>query len=455
MTYGWKRSEVIGGLFNGLFLIALAVFLGLQAVPKFVNPQPTLTSQQDSFYFMIVAGVGIVLNIVGVTLFSDVGHGHSHGGGEHHNEVKEEGGEACSPGHSHSHGEEKESPVDCAHDHGGHGHGHGHGHGSHHEHKNEATAEGEACSASPRHAAAHHIDMHPDNDGNHDRGHGHDHHDHHGHHDHSEHGHVDHNTWGLLIHFIGDVFTSALVCGVGALYYFFVADLVPPHHNQSSSHGQVFDDTFGPVCSSIRSSSISSSSSSSSATSKRWVLYADPVATIISVLVIGYSAWGLIKSCGWVLMQGGPSGMDINQLRSTLCQLKGVHSVHELHVWQLTGSVNIASLHVLMDADPPASGSAAIAYQHPRMLSIMSAIKTVLHQNGVHSSTIQPEFMSEHGAAGGSTLAPVSDGTCALPGGGCVEECETEDSCCTPTMRRRSYMSQIGGGSEGGAYGIN
>jgi len=240
-----------------------------------------------------------------------------------------------------------------------------------------------------------------------------------------------------LIHFIGDVFTSSLVCGVGALYYFFVEDLVPPHdNNQSNSFGPMYGSNF--------------------TASKQWVLYADPTATIISVLVIGYSAWGLIKSCGWVLLQGGPAGLDIDMLRKRLANVKGVHSVHELHVWQLTGSVNIASLHVLLHS-PRGGGS---VYQHSDVLLAMSAIKEVLHAVGVHSSTIQPEFISEHDGAGGSSLPPVSDGTCALPGGPCVESCDTEDSCCTPTTRRRSFMAQQPGGGGGDnddrvAYGIN
>ena len=36
--------------------------------------------------------------------------------------------------------------------------------------------------------------------------------------------HVDHNMWGLFIHFLGDVFTSMLLLGVGSIYYFLGED---------------------------------------------------------------------------------------------------------------------------------------------------------------------------------------------------------------------------------------
>ena len=38
MTYGWKRTELLGGLFNGLFLLSMSVFIFLQAIPSFVSP---------------------------------------------------------------------------------------------------------------------------------------------------------------------------------------------------------------------------------------------------------------------------------------------------------------------------------------------------------------------------------------------------------------------------------
>ena len=34
LTYGWRRAEVLGGLFNGMFLLSSAVFIALQVRRK-------------------------------------------------------------------------------------------------------------------------------------------------------------------------------------------------------------------------------------------------------------------------------------------------------------------------------------------------------------------------------------------------------------------------------------
>ena len=38
LTYGWRRTELLGGLFNGLFLVSMTMFVTLQAVPRLTAP---------------------------------------------------------------------------------------------------------------------------------------------------------------------------------------------------------------------------------------------------------------------------------------------------------------------------------------------------------------------------------------------------------------------------------
>lgn len=63
-------------------------------------------------------------------------------------------------------------------------------------------------------------------------------------------------------------------------------------------------------------------------------------------------------------------------------QLDGVISVHELHVWQLNDTKLIASLHVLLKS-------------REGYMSLGSEIRKVLHSYGIHSATIQPEFVED------------------------------------------------------------
>jgi len=105
-TYGWARAEVVGALVNAVFLITLCFSIVMEAIKRFLMVEPI----DDPHMIMIVGGIGLAINMIGLLIF---GHGHAHGGGGH--------------GHAHSghgHGVEEHD-----HDHGGGGHSHNKGQG--------------------------------------------------------------------------------------------------------------------------------------------------------------------------------------------------------------------------------------------------------------------------------------------------------------------------------------
>ena len=80
-TFGFARAEVVGALVNAVFLLALCFSITVQALKRFIKPEPI----NDPRMILIVGGVGLLINIIGLVIF-----GHSHGGEE---------------GHGHSHGQ--------------------------------------------------------------------------------------------------------------------------------------------------------------------------------------------------------------------------------------------------------------------------------------------------------------------------------------------------------------
>lgn len=87
-----------------------------------------------------------------------------------------------------------------------------------------------------------------------------------------------------------------------------------------------------------------------------------------------------MRSTSFILLQGVPSTVSIDEVRSSILAVPGVLSLHELHVWQLSESKLIASVHVLAESQ--------FDFMH-----VASDIRTVLHHLGIHSSTIQPEYI--------------------------------------------------------------
>lgn len=77
--------------------------------------------------------------------------------------------------------------------------------------------------------------------------------------------------------------------------------------------------------------------------------YADPLISAAIGLLIFPRTWKLLMEAVNVLLEGTPKDVDIEELRKSLEQLKGVKKLHDLHVWSLTSGVNAMSSHVIID----------------------------------------------------------------------------------------------------------
>ncbi len=74
----------------------------------------------------------------------------------------------------------------------------------------------------------------------------------------------------------------------------------------------------------------------------------DPiVGLLISVLVL-FSSWRLIKEPFDVLMEAAPADLDVDGMGAAICQVQGVRSVHDLHVWTVTAGFPALSAHVVV-----------------------------------------------------------------------------------------------------------
>jgi len=77
---------------------------------------------------------------------------------------------------------------------------------------------------------------------------------------------------------------------------------------------------------------------------------ADPIASLLIVAVMLYSAWRLLIASGRVFMEAAPAGLDPNRIGQQLAAEPGVVEVHDLHVWEVTSGFPALSAHVVVRA---------------------------------------------------------------------------------------------------------
>ena len=84
---------MVGALVNAVFLFALCFSITVQAIKRFVFVEKI----EDPKMILIVGGVGLLINIVGMVIFGhshgEEGHGHSHAGGDSQDVHKQKEGE--------------------------------------------------------------------------------------------------------------------------------------------------------------------------------------------------------------------------------------------------------------------------------------------------------------------------------------------------------------------------
>lgn len=110
--------------------------------------------------------------------------------------------------------------------------------------------------------------------------------------------------------------------------------------------------------------------------------YVDPALSVLMVCLIMNSTWPLLKESAMILLQTVPTHIQVDYLQNKLLhEIDGVLSVHEFHVWQLAGERIIASAHICCRnlAD---------------YMAIAEKVKEFFHNEGIHSTTIQPEFIA-------------------------------------------------------------
>ncbi|KAI9662312.1 MAG: hypothetical protein M1821_008479 [Bathelium mastoideum] len=133
-----------------------------------------------------------------------------------------------------------------------------------------------------------------------------------------------------------------------------------------------------------------------------WRFYADPAISLVITVVILGSAIPLCKAASRILLQAVPEHLSIDDIKADIERLPGIISCHHLHVWQLTDTTLIASLHVQVAFDFKGEGSR-------RYMALARGVRKCLHEYGIHSSTIQPEFCLDPGHEHSVVLSEAED----------------------------------------------
>ena len=149
--------------------------------------------------------------------------------------------------------------------------------------------------------------------------------------------------------------------------------------------------------------------------------YSDPIISLIITCIIFSSALPLVKSASFILLQGVPESVNLEDVREDISTVDGVISIHELHVWQLSESKHVASVHILLR-------------KKDDFMRVVRDIRRVLHEHDIHNGTIQPEF-GDFGEAESEHASPPINCLVTCPPGLCQDQTCCRKSTNIPDVR--------------------
>ena len=105
---------------------------------------------------------------------------------------------------------------------------------------------------------------------------------------------------------------------------------------------------------------------------------ADPIVSLITVVLIVRGAWSLVRESVDVLLEASPAHISLGAVRAQLEAIPGVESVHDLHVWTVTSGVVAMSAH-------------AIVREPERQQHVLEHVHDAMRLFGIDHVTIQLE----------------------------------------------------------------
>ncbi|KIM48133.1 hypothetical protein M413DRAFT_439854, partial [Hebeloma cylindrosporum] len=400
-SYGWHRAEILAALVNGVFLLALCFSISLEAIGRFFTT-PDISNPK---LVVIVGSFGLASNIVGLFLFHEHSHAHPHthkqsptssssssvivsssealipaqkpsipvrgrsNSRSHHHQITQSPSESFSSLYGHP-AATRASLVQTAHD----------------------IASAQPSSPPPRSSTNRHRPSSdsiasptiltqptpsiptvpnsppPATEDTPLLGDAHNHRATHGH------SHGSMNMRALVLHVLGDALGNVGVIATGLIIW---------------------------------------------QTAWKYKYYCDPVISLVITIIIFSSALPLVRSASFILLQGVPSTVSLDEVKDSILNIEGVLSVHELHVWQLSENKLVASVHVL-------------ASRNHDFMPVAVKIRKALHHLGIHSCTIQPEYYHPSTSIPEERLKSLGSSSCLIlcPAD---EACDpSENACCPP-----------------------
>jgi cobalt-zinc-cadmium efflux system protein len=80
----------------------------------------------------------------------------------------------------------------------------------------------------------------------------------------------------------------------------------------------------------------------------KWI---DPLISILIMVVVLYSTWGLLTESLKLSLDGVPSSIDMEKIKAVAVKIDGIKEIHHIHIWAMSTTKNAMTAHLILEND--------------------------------------------------------------------------------------------------------
>jgi cobalt-zinc-cadmium efflux system protein len=117
----------------------------------------------------------------------------------------------------------------------------------------------------------------------------------------------------------------------------------------------------------------------------------DPLISVVIALVIIWSTWGLFRESLRLTADAVPEGISYDEVIKTIEGVSGVKSVHHVHIWAISTTLNSLTAHVVLDSNTDSDEEAKVKDEIRSRLGDMNIAHATLETEPGEGECLSPD----------------------------------------------------------------
>jgi cobalt-zinc-cadmium efflux system protein len=125
-------------------------------------------------------------------------------------------------------------------------------------------------------------------------------------------------------------------------------------------------------------------------------LFVDPLVSVFIAALIGWNAFKIVGETINILLEGTPRGMELSAIRQAIKGVKGVTSLHDLHVWSISSENLALSAHIVVEDQSLADSEHVMRELESTLCEKFAIGHTTVQVEFCHPCVGEADHLAEH-----------------------------------------------------------